>query len=70
MKPIKGWVVVNPTAKRQDVVFTFSRSGEKLAIEAFLMLRKPTPTQVELLTWKDFYTIGYRCIRVTLRADE
>ncbi len=76
MKQVKGWVVIDD--KDQAIMRTLSLRTKKLSIWAFLKLQQAvggTYIQYgepinEKLVWRYYYNRGYRCIRVTLRADK
>ena len=62
MKPIKGWVVVDPDGENEFWTLRYER---KDAVKCFLVAFWNN----EYWGWKYYYKQGYRCIRVTLRED-
>ena len=66
MKPIKGWVVIDPDG---EILYgTFRKVKMKsIIIAENEKFRSILPLQAN--EWKRLYNRGYRCIRVTLRSD-
>ena len=58
MKPIKGWVVIDKDG------YVIYQTFDPIKNEAIFQLAGRMDK-----SWKQLYGQGYRCIRVTLRAD-
>ena len=58
MKPVKGWVVIDP-----DGEAIYPSFEEKKTESIFQLAGRMDKS------WKSLYNRGYRCIRVTLRED-
>ena len=61
MKSVKGWVVIDDW--EEILWFTFHTKRK-------YSMQNLTNLESSANDWKYYYTDGYRCIRVTLRAVE
>ena len=68
MKPIKGWVVIDTDGEM--ILPTLNWSKRSYSTKSFIRNRDSFYSSAVTMTWEAYQNRGYRCIRVTLRADE
>ena len=67
MKPVKGWVVIDPDG--EIISSSLNWSKKSYSIESFIRNRDDFYSSTVTMEWETYENRGYRCIRVTLRSD-